>query len=60
VQGDADELVNHEAVLDWTRTLDPAPEVETVPGAEHFFHGRLTVLRALVGAWLGGHLRMGR
>ncbi len=60
VQGDADELVNYEAVLDWTRTLDPAPEVETVPGAEHFFHGRLTVLRALVGAWLDGHLKMAR
>lgn len=57
VQGDADELVNHEAVRAWTRTLDPAPQVEILPGAEHFFHGRLTVLRALVGEWLGRRLK---
>lgn len=52
VQGDADELVNHEAVLGWSRTLDPAPQVEILPGAEHFFHGRLTAVRSLVGEWL--------
>lgn len=60
VQGDVDELVNHEAVLDWTRALDPAPEVKILPGAEHFFHGRLTVLRSLVGEWLGRHLKAAR
>ncbi|MGH8242837.1 MAG: alpha/beta hydrolase [Steroidobacteraceae bacterium] len=52
-QGDADELVDHERVLAWTRALAPAPEVKILPGAEHFFHGRLTELRALLGAWLG-------
>jgi uncharacterized protein len=57
VQGDADELVNHEAVLAWTRALDPAPQVEILAGAEHFFHGRLTVVRSLVGEWLGRHLK---
>ena len=51
-QGDADELVDHERVLDWTRTLDPAPEVRILSGAEHFFHGRLTELRSLLAAWL--------
>jgi len=56
VQGDADELVNHEAVLGWTQVLDPAPEVRILPGAEHFFHGRLTVLRALLVEWLGRQL----
>jgi alpha/beta superfamily hydrolase len=56
VQGDADELVSHEAVLGWARDLNPAPQVEILPGAEHFFHGRLTVLRALVGEWLGRRL----
>ncbi|MDH4258910.1 MAG: alpha/beta hydrolase [Gammaproteobacteria bacterium] len=55
VQGDADELVDHQAVLGWTRTLEPAPEVEILPGAEHFFHGRLTAVRSLVGEWLGRH-----
>lgn len=57
VQGDVDELVNHEAVLGWARDLDPAPQVEILAGAEHFFHGRLTVLRALVGEWLGRRLK---
>jgi len=51
-QGDADELVDHARVLDWARSLDPPPEVQILPGAEHFFHGRLTELRTLLGAWL--------
>ncbi len=51
-QGDADDLVDHERVLAWTRSLDPAPEVRILPGAEHFFHGRLTELRSILGAWL--------
>jgi alpha/beta superfamily hydrolase len=51
-QGDADELVNHESVLAWTRTVSPPPEVRILAGAEHFFHGRLTELRALLAAWL--------
>jgi alpha/beta superfamily hydrolase len=32
------------------------PVVEILPGAEHFFHGRLTELRARVGAWLAARL----
>ena len=52
-QGDADELVDHGRVLDWTQSLNPAPEVVVLRGAEHFFHGRLTELRSIVGSWLG-------
>ena len=52
VQGDADELVDHAAVLAWTRSVEPPPKVRILPGAEHFFHGRLTELRSLLGAWL--------
>lgn len=48
VQGDQDELVDHEAVLAWTKTLQPAPTVVVLPGAEHFFHGRLNDLRAAI------------
>ncbi len=55
-QGDADELVDHERVLGWTRALDPAPEVRILSGAEHFFHGRLTELRSLLGAWLAARV----
>jgi alpha/beta superfamily hydrolase len=51
-QGDADDLVDHERVLAWTRSLSPAPDVTILPGAEHFFHGRLTELRSILGAWL--------
>jgi len=54
VQGDSDELVNHDSVLQWTRTLAPAPQVEIFPGADHFFHGRITALREAVGEWLRG------
>jgi alpha/beta superfamily hydrolase len=52
IQGDRDELVDHEAVRGWTRTVAPAPEVRILAGAEHFFHGRLTELRSVLGVWL--------
>ncbi len=55
-QGDKDELVDHEAVLAWTRNVEPPPLVRILPGAEHFFHGRLTQLRSLVGEWLAARL----
>lgn len=55
-QGDSDDLVDHARVLAWTRTLSPPPEVRILAGAEHFFHGRLTELRALVGAWLDARM----
>jgi alpha/beta superfamily hydrolase len=58
-QGDADDLVDHEAVLAWTRMLVPRPDVRIVPGAEHFFHGRLTALRSLVGEWLANNVDVG-
>jgi hypothetical protein len=51
-QGDADDIVDHERVLAWTESIVPAPEVEILTGAEHFFHGRLTELRSVLGAWL--------
>jgi alpha/beta superfamily hydrolase len=53
VQGDNDELVNHDSVLQWTRTLQPPPRVAILPGADHFFHGRITELRETVREWLG-------
>jgi alpha/beta superfamily hydrolase len=57
VQGDQDELVNHDSVLQWTTTVVPAPQVTILAGADHFFHGRITQLRATVVAWLGGEGR---
>ncbi len=52
IQGDRDELVDHEAVRGWTQRVTPAPEVRILAGAEHFFHGRLTEMRSVLGAWL--------
>ena len=55
-QGDADEVVDHERVLAWTQSLDPAPEVKILAGAGHFFHGRLTELRSILAGWLASRV----
>lgn len=46
VQGDADELVDATAVAGWAQQQSPPPRFVLLPGAEHFFHGRLHDLRA--------------
>jgi uncharacterized protein len=53
VQGDADEVVPPQVVLAWARSLKPAPEVVVLPGAGHFFHGRINDLRETVLAFMG-------
>lgn len=50
IQGDADEVVDHRAVLQWTETLVPAPEVRVLSGVGHYFHGRLHELKDVVRA----------
>jgi alpha/beta superfamily hydrolase len=52
VQGDADEVVPAEAVLAWAHKLSPAPELVVLPGASHFFHGRINELREAVLAFM--------
>lgn len=52
VQGDADDVVDPQAVLSWARSLDNPPTIKVVEGAGHFFHGRLTTLRKLVAGFL--------
>jgi len=64
VQGDADELVDAAEVAGWAAAYTPRPELITLAGAEHFFHGRLTELRELVRGFLehprtGGSVRPG-
>ncbi|NBD21129.1 alpha/beta fold hydrolase [Aquabacterium fontiphilum] len=51
VQGEADDVVPLASVLDWARPQ--ALPVTVVPGAGHFFHGQLPLLRQIV----GHHLR---
>jgi uncharacterized protein len=48
VQGDADDVIEPAAVLDWAGRQSPAPTVRLLPGAGHFFHGRLHELRQIV------------
>jgi len=50
VHGEQDEVVPLAEVLDWARPIDLP--VVVVPGAGHFFHGKLLVLRQLVRARL--------
>ena len=52
VQGDRDELVDVAAVRKWAAGFEPPPEVIVVPGAEHFFHGKLLELRTGMREWL--------
>jgi len=46
VQGEADDVVPMASVLDWARPQ--ALPVTVVPGAGHFFHGQLPLLRQIV------------
>ena len=53
IQGDRDELVEHDAVVAWAGAARPAPTLVTISGAEHFFHGRLGELMAAIRSGLG-------
>ena len=48
IQGDADDVVDPAAVIDWANGLDPKPRLVVLPGVGHFFHGRLHDLRDAV------------
>lgn len=48
VQGDADEIVDPQAVYDWLDTLDAQPELVRMPDTSHFFHRKLIDLRGAV------------
>jgi uncharacterized protein len=48
VQGEADDVVAPQAVRAWAHGLAPAPTLRMLPGAGHFFHGRLNELRDAV------------
>ncbi len=48
VQGEADELVDYRDVQAFAARFVPPPELRLLPGVDHFFHGRLQELRALL------------
>lgn len=55
VQGEADDVVPMTDVLRWAgANPSGATPVTVVPGAGHFFHGQLPVLKRLMTQWLAG------
>jgi uncharacterized protein len=48
VQGETDDVVPAAAVSAWARALRPPPQLIVLPGAGHFFHGRINQLRDTV------------
>lgn len=56
VQGDADEVVDPEAVFDWLNNMQPRPTLVKMQGAGHFFHSRLIELRDNLEQQLSEHL----
>ncbi len=53
IHGIDDELVDSTAVESWASGMQPAPILRLLPDTDHFFHGRLTLLRETVTAFLG-------
>jgi alpha/beta superfamily hydrolase len=52
IHGETDETVPLSAVIDWARPQQLP--IVVIPGADHFFHHRLTLIKDLViAAWLG-------
>jgi uncharacterized protein len=48
IQGNADDVVDPQAVIAWASALSPSPRLIILPGVGHFFHGRLHDLRSAV------------
>ena len=57
IQGDADEVVDAEAVYAWLDGLPQSPEVVRMPDASHFFHRKLMDLRGAVKSGIRGWLQ---
>lgn len=52
IQGDNDELVDVDETIAWVNTLEPGPELRIFPDTDHFFHGKLVLLRRAVETFL--------
>jgi alpha/beta superfamily hydrolase len=48
IQGDADEIVDPQAVYDWAASLPHPPQLVRMPDTSHFFHRKLMDLRGAV------------
>jgi alpha/beta superfamily hydrolase len=54
IHGEKDDTVPLQDSLDWARDHDVP--VMVIPGADHFFHQRLHLIRQIVGRWLPAYL----
>ncbi|MBM4220842.1 MAG: alpha/beta hydrolase [Gammaproteobacteria bacterium] len=54
VQGTDDEVVGSGDVQQWAQSRHAAAELVMLPEVGHFFHGRLTLLRETLTAWVTG------
>lgn len=51
IQGDSDEIVSYDDVVNWRKTLEKPPRAIYLKGVSHFFHGQLVMLKdVLIGA----------
>ncbi len=48
IQGEADEIVDAEAVFQWVKQLKSPPQVIKMPETSHFFHSKLVLLRETI------------
>jgi len=54
VQGDNDELVDPHDIEQWAHGFSQPPVLKSLPGVDHFFHGKLNELRDTVIQWMRG------
>ena len=59
VQGEADEIVDPQAVRDWAATMPRPPQLVRMEGASHFFHRKLIDLRGAIRNGVRGWLPHG-
>lgn len=57
LQGDQDELIDIDETIAWVNELEPGPELQIFEGAEHFFHGKLVLLREAIEAFVAKNIR---
>ncbi len=56
IQGEADEIVDPQAVYDWLDDSGAQAELVRMPETSHFFHRRMIDLRGVVRHWAEPHL----
>ncbi|VXC18034.1 Alpha/beta hydrolase [Luteimonas sp. 9C] len=56
IQGEADEIVDPQAVYDWLEDSEAQAELVRMPETSHFFHRRMIDLRGVVRHWAEPHL----